>query len=341
MSPGLASFRKRYIAFLNELSKLARKHDELTDTEVRERLHEVINYHFVWSKPMTGFAERYSMMSAAGDRALAPIVKKFVTDARRIADAARIGRGAARHELLQDPAAKSRRGELFDEFLGSSDPVLPARKPTPDSTYEYVESKKKTSRSPPHDPKVLKIKFKGKVIVPTFDGDYYWFNVPGSISVASPLKEGESAMKIRRGVLAGLLEYDLDETTRARFRKRYVAYLERLRALSRDYGELLSPDVRVRLRGFIDYFFIWGKPLKAVPKRFSMSSARADRAVATATYAFVRDGRRIAERGAFPPGIKRYSLIQDWDAKTRRGNRYVEFLGQAKTLEPARKPASD
>ena len=33
-------FRKRYVAFLDELSKLAKKHDELTDTDVRERLPE-------------------------------------------------------------------------------------------------------------------------------------------------------------------------------------------------------------------------------------------------------------------------------------------------------------
>jgi len=45
-------FRKRYVAFLNELSRLAKTHDELTDTDVRERLHEAINYHFVWNKPM-------------------------------------------------------------------------------------------------------------------------------------------------------------------------------------------------------------------------------------------------------------------------------------------------
>ena len=56
-------FRKRYVAFLNELSKLAKTHDELTDTDVRERLHEVINYHFVWDKPMKGFPKRFAMMS--------------------------------------------------------------------------------------------------------------------------------------------------------------------------------------------------------------------------------------------------------------------------------------
>ena len=40
-------------------------HDELTDTDVREQLHEVINYHLVWDKPMKGLPKRFAMMSAA------------------------------------------------------------------------------------------------------------------------------------------------------------------------------------------------------------------------------------------------------------------------------------
>ena len=104
-------FQKRYVAFLNELSKLAKRHDELTDTDVRERMHEVINYHFTWGKPMKGFPKRFAMMSTAADRAVAVHVKKFVTDARRIAFDQEIKVGSARHRLLEIPSAKTRRGE--------------------------------------------------------------------------------------------------------------------------------------------------------------------------------------------------------------------------------------
>jgi hypothetical protein len=34
-------FRERYVEFLNELSKLAKTHDELTDTDVREEAVKV------------------------------------------------------------------------------------------------------------------------------------------------------------------------------------------------------------------------------------------------------------------------------------------------------------
>ena len=160
-------FRKRYIAFLNELSRLAKAHDELTDTDVRERLYEVINYHFVWGKAMAGFPKRFAMMSVAADRALASCVRQFVKDARRLAEDAGIGTGAARHALIEDPSARSRRGETYDVFLGSSEKVLKARKPAPDSRFATITSRKKYR--PAYDPGELTIRFKGKSIVPVFD----------------------------------------------------------------------------------------------------------------------------------------------------------------------------
>jgi len=162
-------FRKRYVAFLHDLSKLAKTHDELTDTDVRERLHEVINYHFVWDKPMRGFPKRFAMMSTAADRAVAARVRKFVADARRIAVDAEIPRGAARHALLEDSSARTRRGERYDVFLGSSDEVLRATKPAPDSIYAKAAKKKKYR--PAYDPQELVITFKGRRLVPVFDAE--------------------------------------------------------------------------------------------------------------------------------------------------------------------------
>jgi hypothetical protein len=162
-------FRKRYVAFLNELSALAREHDELTDTDVRERLFEVLNWYFVWDKPVSGFPRRFAMMSTAGDRVLASAVKKFVVDARKLAD--EVEPGAARHALLQDDSAKTRRRERFDVFLGSSDRPLKARKPSPDSLYARSSARKRKLARPKHDPKSLAIKFKGKRIIPTFHAE--------------------------------------------------------------------------------------------------------------------------------------------------------------------------
>jgi len=160
-------FRKRYRAFLDGMRALSKQHDDLTDTEVRERLHEVVNYYFICGKPMTAFPKRFAMMSAAGDRALAPLVKAFIRDARRIAEEQGIKPGAARHALIEDPRAKTSRGDRYDLFLGSSDKPLPAGKPAPDSLYARASKKKKYR--PAYDCAELAIVFKRKRIVPTFD----------------------------------------------------------------------------------------------------------------------------------------------------------------------------
>ena len=136
-------FRKRYVAFLNELSELAKTHDELTDNDVRERLHEVINYHFVWDKPMKGFPKRFAMMSLPADRAVAAVVKKFVIDARRIVENAAVKAGASRHALIEDDGAKSRSGDAYDVYLGSSAKVQKANRPAPDSRFASARKSKK------------------------------------------------------------------------------------------------------------------------------------------------------------------------------------------------------
>ena len=114
-------FRKRYVAYLNRLQAIARKHDELTDTDVRERLHEVIDYFVIWGKPLTGFPKRYAMMSDSADRAVAEATRAFVVDARKLARTRRASRlGAARHALIEDNSAKSRDGNTYDVYLGST-----------------------------------------------------------------------------------------------------------------------------------------------------------------------------------------------------------------------------
>jgi hypothetical protein len=112
------SFRKRYVAFLAELEKIAKTHDELTDTDVRERLHSVINYYFVWNKATKGpFPKRFAMFSAKADALVHKAVREFVVDAVALAEEERIAPGAARHAALEDAAAKTKRGNSYDVFL--------------------------------------------------------------------------------------------------------------------------------------------------------------------------------------------------------------------------------
>jgi hypothetical protein len=200
-------FHKRYVSFLNELSKLAKKYDELSDTDVRERLHEVINYYFVWGKPMKGFPKRFDMMSDAADRAMAACVRKFVADARRIAEESEVGKGAPRHALLEDPKAKTRRGECYDVFLGSSDKVLRAKKPAPDSSYaRKPDSRRKVQQRPMHDPASLSVTVGGQQVVPTFNAQEGWYRYElsgHSIGYSQEYFSADAIRKLATNCLSG------------------------------------------------------------------------------------------------------------------------------------------
>jgi len=186
-------FRTRYIAFLDQLRTLAKSHDDLTDTDVRERLHQVINYFFIWGKPLKGFPKRFEMMSARGDRALAPKVRSFVVDARRIAAKTRIRTGAARHALIEDPLAVNRNGDSYDVYIGSSDKVLPAEKPAPDSSYAARTRASRSRREiylPKVDPQEMAITVRGRTIVPVFDSESGVFLYEGPNGLSTGLSQG-------------------------------------------------------------------------------------------------------------------------------------------------------
>jgi hypothetical protein len=205
-------FRKRYIGYLNELAQLSRKHDELTDTDVRERLHEVINWCFIWGKPLKIFPGDFEMMSAPGNKAVAAATKSFIEDALAIVKADRVKPGAARHALIEDPRAKTSKGDSYDLFLGSSDEVLPAEKPAPDSDDVPEKSAKQPKHKQKYDLAELTVKAGGKTIVPTFDAkdDMYEYRWPsGSVSRFAGFYY--SAEQIRAAALESLSEDEDDD----------------------------------------------------------------------------------------------------------------------------------
>jgi hypothetical protein len=133
-------FLERYIQFLNELESISHNHDELTDTDVRERLREMINYYFVWGNPVgVDFSQRYSMFTPEGDEQVFKAVRSFITEAQAWADNNGIPVGQDRHSLLENQEAITAEGNEYDLFLGFSDDVLSEEKPSSDDIFEYSE----------------------------------------------------------------------------------------------------------------------------------------------------------------------------------------------------------
>ena len=128
------TFASRYTKFLNTLEEISEEYDELTDTDVRERLHEVINWYFIWGKPVDNdFPKLYGMFSPEGDARVARAVRSFVEEASVIA--ANLEFGMERNATIENPEITTESGNSYDLFLGSADVVLPPRKPASDDLY--------------------------------------------------------------------------------------------------------------------------------------------------------------------------------------------------------------
>jgi hypothetical protein len=133
-------FIERYIQFLTELEQIDQNHEGLTDTDVRERMGEVINYYFIWGNPITPDIPRYFFMPTPnGDKALFKATYTFIIDALVCANAERIDTPAARHAALGDPAAITPQGNAYWLFLGYSENVLAPLKPDSGEDYGYFE----------------------------------------------------------------------------------------------------------------------------------------------------------------------------------------------------------
>lgn len=129
-------FRTCYTDFLERLDAIADTCEELTDTEVRERMREVIEYYFVWDQPIDAdFPRCYAMFTETADAQVAAAVHEFVVTARRLAQAEGLAPGAARHAAIEDATIETDAGTMYDEYLGSTDAVTAPVPPAADALY--------------------------------------------------------------------------------------------------------------------------------------------------------------------------------------------------------------
>jgi hypothetical protein len=190
------SLSKRYVAFLSQLEEIADSHKELTDTDVRERLHDVLNYYFIWGKgSLTKLPKRFAMFSSTADNRVAKVVKIFIVDAISIAEKEGIVVGAPRHALIEDATAVTSKGNAYDVFLGSSEGPLPATLPVSDKVFEYEKPSKKNVASP-LELAQLTVNVDGADITPSFDGKFkmYTYSLPGGGAVGVTGKTLEEVM---------------------------------------------------------------------------------------------------------------------------------------------------
>lgn len=112
--------------FFSELVRLSIRFPELTDTEVRESLHLVLNHFFVWGEPIQNLPVSYGMFSAEGDQSVAKAVNELLISVHTTPDLSKIPKGKPRLDLLQveRPVVDDR---YYDEFIGHADQPLPLK----------------------------------------------------------------------------------------------------------------------------------------------------------------------------------------------------------------------
>lgn len=113
----------------SDFEVLSEDFEELTDTDVREALHMVLNYYFVFGKNSKTFPVSYGMFSLEADKKLSDVINRFIVEAKALPELMEYRPGESRLRLLQDPSIKTPEGRQYDDFIGHSESPLSASLP--------------------------------------------------------------------------------------------------------------------------------------------------------------------------------------------------------------------
>lgn len=104
------------VRFLDELEAIGEVHEEVYDTDVRERLAERIESVFVSREAAPAASDELGMFSDEANSRVAAALDRFLVDMS--AAAASIDDPGARRDSVWDAEATSTSGLTVDEFLG-------------------------------------------------------------------------------------------------------------------------------------------------------------------------------------------------------------------------------
>jgi len=106
--------------FLDRLDAIGAEHEELFDSDVRQKMRNAVMDGFV--RRRTGFGVPYDlgMYSEEANAAVAMAISEFIETANQQADELKIIAFHDRLNVVQDGSVRSDLGNDYDEFLGHS-----------------------------------------------------------------------------------------------------------------------------------------------------------------------------------------------------------------------------
>lgn len=107
---------------LEKLESVGDHHEEVFDTDVREKLADAVAYGFL--KPIEGFEipTDYAMYSASGNAAVQDVIAWFIPLANERARALGLDSFHKRLNAFQDDNVETERQSTYDEFFGWAKP---------------------------------------------------------------------------------------------------------------------------------------------------------------------------------------------------------------------------
>jgi hypothetical protein len=106
---------------LDDLDGIARQHEEVTDTDVREQMYVAIHKRFI--VPEAGYIvpPTFGMFSRRGDRSVREAIVKFLADPEVALASMACQTPQERLDWFQDIDMRSSTGKAYDEYFGYSE----------------------------------------------------------------------------------------------------------------------------------------------------------------------------------------------------------------------------
>jgi hypothetical protein len=105
---------------LDALEEVAEQHEEIFDTDVRERMWEVIQHRYLRLEPGFAIPADLGLFSNAGNRRLREALEHHLRNLVAVADVFALDTEDKRLRTISNPAVTSEpRGYRFDDFFGA------------------------------------------------------------------------------------------------------------------------------------------------------------------------------------------------------------------------------
>jgi hypothetical protein len=106
---------------LDDLDRIASRHEEVMDTDVRERMSEALRLLFLKPDSRRRLPQEFGMFSATGNKTVREALATFMEAARAAAVKARLKTPQSRLDAFQNIKVKSLSGNTYDDYFGHCD----------------------------------------------------------------------------------------------------------------------------------------------------------------------------------------------------------------------------